>query len=149
MSLTPDQKASPSKMQDGLRETGWRSSITSSMDSIVRREASNTVHNPEVRDDADFDPSRSFYLAILSLFVLALAAALGSTSLSIALPVCLHHHGNHYAAADLTLDNRRCDQPLNNAGILARIVKFTGFHRDTAELRLSSRQPRQKRCFGS
>lgn len=41
-----------------------------------------------VKPQVEFTPNKIFYLAIASLSALALVAALGSTSLSIALPVC-------------------------------------------------------------
>lgn len=41
----------------------------------------------EVKPGLEFTPNKKFYLAIVSLAALALVAALGSTSLSIALPV--------------------------------------------------------------
>lgn len=42
----------------------------------------------EAKTPMEFTPNKKFYLAIASLSALALVAALGSTSLSIALPVC-------------------------------------------------------------
>jgi hypothetical protein len=47
------------------------------------------MDDPALKIPLEFRPSKKFYLAIASLSALALVAALGSTSLSIALPVGL------------------------------------------------------------
>jgi hypothetical protein len=95
----------------------------------------------DVKSLEEFTPNKIFYLAIASLSTLALVAALGSTSLSIALPVC--HNSSSVSAnvsrvtTEAKIDHRQPTPAVYDAGILARSVKYSGCYCNSAQLCMS------------